>query len=426
MMLGRFVFMRDGNSVVDLDQTPQNAVMKKIEFDNCYGNLVPTRKGQPKITTKWLNHAERQTVMGERYAPGKPIIYEAQGASWFNPFHLPKWRKTEREDKVQPILDHIRYLAPDEAEYTIFMSWLAWTVHHPEIRVKFTPLLIAVNHGTGRGFVVALINKLLGAWNCSHVKMKALAGKSNDGQYHNYLHQTLFCSVPEVRVDQKEAYEVDDELRDKLTDSPLNINIKYGRNGTYDIFTNFLLASNHRDALVLSKEDRRIFVIETMARAKPDQYYKNLYAVLDDTEALAQFYWWLKAFSQKQSFNPHSHAPMTRAKTALIEGGKSEVELAFDQMVEEEHRDVMRHIDIRQELKSILIDQGRTQAEAIEYLDLHDHQVQTITKKKCVACGPNRIKIQGRGSRVYAIRNFEKWANADPSILRQEVSGGTP
>ena len=73
-MLPRFVYMRDGNSVIDLDQQPQNAVMAKTEFDNCFGNLVETGKGVPKITTQWLNHPDRQTVLGERYDPNKPII----------------------------------------------------------------------------------------------------------------------------------------------------------------------------------------------------------------------------------------------------------------------------------------------------------------------------------------------------------------
>ena len=241
--------------------------------------------------------------------------------------------------------------------------------------------------------------------------MKTLAGQGNDGQYHNYLHNSLFCSIPEVKVD-KNRYDIDDEIRDRLTDSPLNLNLKYGANGTYDIFTNFLLASNHRDALVITKEDRRIFATESYEAPPPAEYFTTLlYPALKDKVFLSQVFWWLKE-NVSPKFNPFMNAPMTDAKSSMIESAKSDLEVHYDDMVNDHSvKDIISY----QTFVSYAIKNG------YKWFEEDRGAVLAILRTKALKCnGGIRVKVEGTATTLYAIRNAGEWGGANTGILRQE------
>lgn len=60
-------------------------------------------------------------------------------------------------------------------------------------RCKVTPLHISIAHGTGRGWIVELMSKLLGQWNCTKTKMSTLCGEGDGGAFQDYLDKSLFC-----------------------------------------------------------------------------------------------------------------------------------------------------------------------------------------------------------------------------------------
>ncbi len=428
-MVNRFVYMRDGNQVIDESMPPQHALMKKEEFINTFkplGTIKSEGRGKPSLAVNmFLSDPRRRTVIGERYHPGESMIHTADGVDWFNPYNKPQWQQTSGRDLINPIIEQLRYLFPDENQFWRFMCWLAWTIVKPEIRIKHTPLLISKHHGTGRGWITELINKLLGGWNTATTEIETLSGKGNGGQYHNYLWKTLFCSIAEVKVDAKNAYAVDDAIRDKLTAEFLTLNLKYGPNGTYPIFTNFLMASNHRNALVLTKDDRRIDVYEHFGEKRPEEAYNILYGLLEDDDVMAQFYWFLHEWcaANKERYNPNAPAPLSPAKLRMIGGGENDATIAFHRCLDSSRSDVLTQGAIKQLWQ-------------VEYLRItgdtnglpiltHCKQIEALTRKNLTQCNNGqKLKIsQDAGShKLYAIRNDNHWANADRSDLRAEFS----
>lgn len=137
-----------------------------------------------------------------------------------------------------------------------FIARLAWIVQRPDRRCPITILHISLLHGTGRGWVIQLMEKILGSWNCTRAKMDVIC----KNQYHDYLHHSLLCTVDEVRENTDKRYSISDQLRDILTEPRFEVNNKYGKKITEDIFTSFLFLSNHIDAIIIPEEDRRIAV----------------------------------------------------------------------------------------------------------------------------------------------------------------------
>jgi hypothetical protein len=273
---------------------------------------------------------------------------------------------------------HMEFIIPEEDEREWFYDWMAFNIQKPGQRCKVTPLLIATDHGTGRGWIVQLMNLLLGPWNCTKTKMSTLSGQSNAGQFQDFMNDSLLCCIEEVKEGDK-RYGVTDAIRDYLTEDTLEINAKYGGKETKPVHTNFLFNSNHVDALTLKAEDRRINVFRTLDGPKDNNYYDQLYGWLEPEEktagemdaaangdsegafydragvnvsiSVACLYHWLMArdltnFNWKTSMH-------NKARQDLIENNQTDIETAFLEMVNNPPHQVMT----LSEIASFLIEQ---------------------------------------------------------------------
>jgi hypothetical protein len=172
--------------------------------------------------------------------------------------------------------------------------------------------------------------------------MAVLANESGNKK-DNYLDRTLFCAIHEVKQSDK-RYEINDKIRDKLTESTLQVDIKYGANDYASVYTRIFMMSNHvTNALVIPEEDRRIWVMACEERPKDDGYYKTLYESIHSEQQgpqnLANLFHYLKT-RDISGFNPGMRAPMTPAKRRLINAGCSPAEIALDDLLEQMPDDV--------------------------------------------------------------------------------------
>ena len=303
----RYVYVADGDNVHDLGGLGHDKPLQLKEFKNMKANIITTvpapTQNDPERTKRvpvhqlWLTDLDRKTARGFAYVPTyKKILVDEEKNEYINTFHTPKFVnpcKTVIENGVEKLDEeccnkllaiffrHIEYIIPIEVEREWFYSWMAFNIQKPGTRCKVTPLLIATDHGTGRGWIVELMGRLLGSWNCTKTKMSTLNGESGAGQFQDYMNNSLLCCIEEVK-DGDKRYGVTDTIRDYLTENTLEINIKYGAKSTKPIYTNFLWMSNHVDAVVLTEEDRRVNVFKTEDIPKKGDYYERLYQWLED------------------------------------------------------------------------------------------------------------------------------------------------
>jgi hypothetical protein len=299
--LHRYVYVADGDFVHDLAGSPHDKPFEMKEFRNFTSNIRTTIEVPAPIVanedrtvekvvpvhSQWMVSTERKSANAFTYVPGASrTLRSADGRHYINRFHTPIFPdpcagdSQCEEDLLGPFFRHIEFIVPVEVEREWFISWMSYNLQYPGKRCKVTPLLIATDHGTGRGWIVALMNLLLGSWNCSKTKMSTLNGDSSAGQYQDFMNETLLCAVEEVK-DADKPYGVLDSIRSYLTEDSLEINLKYGAKETKRVYTNFLWNSNHSDALVLKAEDRRINVFKTEDGPKGADYYERLYNWLE-------------------------------------------------------------------------------------------------------------------------------------------------
>lgn len=335
----RFVFVerfgKQYSGVADLDRPANDRITPLGTFKHSKANEMAI-SGDNKTTalaTLWIKSLERKTVPSDAYTPGADDIYtDDQGMKRINTFCFPTHANITGTDRLDVFHQHLVYLIPAEDERDLFVGWMAHMIQHPQIRCNFTPLHVSEPHGTGRGAVVQIIGKLLGMFNCSKTKMPSLCGDGSASAYQDHMYRNICCFLEEVREGGK-RYEVNDKIRDYLSEPYLELNLKYGLKGTYPIYTRYFLMSNHRDALNLPEGDRRIFVISGPDYLKSNDYYSQLYTWMDDTKNIAQLFHWLNRYDLS-NFN-YQRALKTPGRSAMIRNGLSDTEVAFKEMLDD-------------------------------------------------------------------------------------------
>lgn len=395
--LERFIYVVEGDKVCDLSRPPYNCMMEMKAFKNLMAphQFPPVGKGNPTPATRaWIEHVNKKVAESTGYQPGVGRIIERHDGRYeINEFYMPDHPKSADMGKVKTFLDHMAYLVPDPWQRDFFIARLAWFVQRPERRCPISILHVATAHGTGRGWVSQLMEKVLGPWNCARTRMKILC----DNQFHDYLYHTLLCTIDEVRENDK-RYEVNDKIRDVLTEPRFEVNRKYGRKMTIDIFTGFLFYTNHYDALALPEEDRRIAVLGGPDVEAGEDHYAHLYSTLGDSDFIAQVYWYLMGVDISR-FN-WQRAPMTKERALMIESNKSDVEAAVLAVLENPPVPAMTYQQVVNEvLKEVGFD-----------VEINQKHITRILKERTKR-EPVRVKVDGVAQRFWLFEKNSEFSN---------------
>lgn len=400
--LERFIYVIEGDQVCDLSRPPYQCIMSMSAFKNLmapYTRLHIGKKGKEEhipAAKVWIEHRDKQVAESTGYKPGAGRIIERHdGRFEINEFYMPEHPNTGGTSKLSGFLNHMHYLVPDAWQREFFIARLGWMVQRPERRCPISILHVATAHGTGRGWVSQLMERVLGPWNCSRTRMKTLC----DNQFHDYLYHTLLCTIDEVRENDK-RYEVNDKIRDVLTEPRFEVNRKYGDKLTIDIYTGFLLFTNHFDALALPEEDRRIAVLGGPEFAASEEHYTSLYSALNDSDFIAQVYWYLMGVDLSR-FN-WQRAPETKERQLMIESNKSDVETALVEILNNPPVPAMTY---RQIVNAIL-------AEAGVDVEINQKHITRILKAR-IKREAVKLKVDGDTVRMWLIEKNRDFSNEE-------------
>ncbi|WGM00043.1 DUF5906 domain-containing protein [Arsenophonus nasoniae] len=419
--LERFIYVVKGDQVCDLSRPPYNCVIEMKSFKNLMAPFqIPSisKKGQPTSATKrWIEHPKKQVAESIGYQPGKGrLIKRHDGRFDINEFYLPDHAKVSNFDKSDNIfLKHMEYLLPKKEQRDFFIARLAWIVQRPDRRCPITILHISLLHGTGRGWVIQLMEKILGSWNCTRAKMDVIC----KNQYHDYLHHSLLCTVDEVRENTDKRYSISDQLRDILTEPRFEVNNKYGKKITEDIFTSFLFLSNHIDAIIIPEEDRRIAVFGGPDHLQDVKYYETLYRHLQDANFISQVFWYLKSIDLNQL--NWQRAPDTEERQIMIESSRSDVAKTLHDLIDAPISPVMTYQQI---VNFIIGDMGSA-------AEINAKQIAAILRSKGLT-QYGRLKFKGDAVRPWILVKKRKLTNEEVRIalekceeLQEKVTGDT-
>lgn len=325
-MLDEFVFVGDGSQVGS--KYDRAVCFSLSDFKNLMAASRTITQDSIRIHTEdWLTHAGRTSVATRTFrAGGNVLTYDPNGRTALNLWRaLPP--RTYTVD-ISPFYQHIKYLFSDDAER--FLDWLAHIEQQPGVLPHHGWLHIADNTGTGRNWLSSVISRLWRGYVAPSVDMDALI----NGSFNGALAGRMIAIVDEIRTGAREdAYTMEGKIRNMLTEETRYIKPKYGKEYVEHNSCRWLLFSNHKNAIPMSKTDRRWYVVHLTDEPRSEAIYAHLYALLDHPGFVDSIGAWLRQRDLSR-FNPGARPPMNAAKLKAIAASETTHQKLAQQIVD--------------------------------------------------------------------------------------------
>ncbi len=291
----------------------------------------PTRSAWEAYTQNRCKHWPK--VQRRVYRPTLP--FGAIVGNAVNMFQPPQVAFTD--DPVDPFLDLMKRMLPDDRDRSIVLTWAAAMVQNPGTKFQWS-IVLQGTQGNGKTFFLKCLEYAVGEENTHLPNPEDLQEK-----YNTYIENKLFIGVEEIHMEGRR--DVLDRLKKYITNSRLEVRGMRVDKRMTDNLTNWLFLTNYKDAVYKSKDDRRYAIFFTAQQQASDlvrdgmdgDYFPDLWSWARDG-GFAAVAGWLRRYACDDRFNPAGkchRAPDTSSTAAAIEESRGVVEQIVADAIEQ-------------------------------------------------------------------------------------------
>lgn len=320
-----------------------NKTIAERAFNALYDSEYECLKDGIRASDLALKHCKIPPVWDKVYWPGKPKLFENDGQPYINTYHNDGAQPSDAiSDDGQVAIDlmlyHLSIIIGDERERTIVLDWLTYVYQNPGKRVDWA-VMIQGSQGIGKSYIGQMMEHLLGG---NH---QPLDGRAISERFTGWAHGTVLSVIEEVRISGASKFDIVDRMKPFITNDMIQIEEKGRDHRKVPNFTNYLLFTNHKDAIPIKDDDRRYCVIYSDIQSRhtlheilggsdaTDDHFSRLFnSTKDHADDFARFFLDRKI---SDNFNPNGRAPETKAlaiiKSFSRSGDSDLLEDAIDQ-----------------------------------------------------------------------------------------------
>ena len=278
--------------------TPRGQLLKPDQFKVIYGGYIFAMDSTNEKTTRsaWEAFTENNALRFPRadslcFRPELPAgsLVDEEGDTLVNTY-VPSTVRSAPGDAA-PFLRHLELILPEKLDRDIVLAYMAACVQYPGKKFQWAPVLQGIE-GNGKTILIKCVSAAVGR-KYTHLPNADQLGKEG-GKFNSWLLGKLFIGVEEIYVNDKQH--VADALKPLITNDRIEFQGKGTDQITGDNRANFMMCSNHRDAIRKGRGDRRYAVFytaqqtpEDLARAgmtkndgyTPTRYFPDFIAWLD-------------------------------------------------------------------------------------------------------------------------------------------------
>jgi hypothetical protein len=168
-----------------------------------------------------------------------------------------------------------------------------------------------------------------------HVKI--IDGASIKSGWNEWGFGRQLVILEEVRVAGASKHEIMNALKPLITNDDISINERFRNNRQVQNISNYMIFSNHHDALALTPGDRRYFVLKSPLQSKAqvlalgDHYFEPLYAVLKEHPGAMRAF--LQDWEISPDFRPDGHAPRTKYVSDMVNDSANDLTATIRRML---------------------------------------------------------------------------------------------
>jgi hypothetical protein len=293
------------------------------QFDSYYNNLCDRSSiSNVLFASDGIRKVERIV-----YRPGQGVLLDSGRCVniWRPSAIKPKAGDAmlkDKDGKSYSALDtwdtHLNYLFQNPEERDLVLNWMAWVYQFPKRKPNHGLLIVGAKTGTGKSWVARVMEQLIGPENTQRPKNTSLKG-----DFNAWAEKCKLCIIEELM--QIGRREVANELRDTITESTIEVNIKNVNAHKIENYMAMMAITNHRDAMPMEESERRWLVVETFADTADAAYYNRLWPILESPDALAAIAYQLQN-RNLGDYNASLPPVRTDARAQMIELSRSDLE----------------------------------------------------------------------------------------------------
>lgn len=385
-----------------------NDVYKKETINVEFSHLMPKKIS---AVSYLADHKKRILVENFQYRPElynpNEFIFEVAGKKYIN---------TYKPNLIEPIRGKLElweelldYLFPNLETKTHMEDFISVHVQNPGKKIRHAPLIVSPHQRIGKGRMFAAIRKILGEENTAEIDLTRALNQSKD-----YLTNKQLVLIDELKSESNwsEAQKLLNTLKRNITEEWHGSRFLY--QDFKDIYscTNYILFSNHTNALSINKNDERYWVVRCDVSPKQQIFYKHFSDWLKTPEAAQHLLWHYKNREISENFDTDGHAPRTIWSNQMSNEGKhpfvQRVVEDFEQNLMPFINDIVSIVDVRIHYKNVGI--GKVRAN-----EIHNALLEVGGKK----LGQSKVSLLDREwfPTLYSIRNHEKYENVPVNQL---------
>lgn len=319
------VYVADENRIL----TPGGYLRNQEQFKVLYGGYLFAMDNENEKESKnsWEAFTQSRAISFPKVdsccfrpdlKPGEILIQE--GDKLVNNYYPVTTSRIQ--GNIAPLMRHLEKFLPDERDRLILICYMAAIVQHKGIKFQWCPLLQGVQ-GNGKSLLSNILTFCIGYKYSASVKASIIDDKFND-----WLYRKIFIVIEEVyTIDNR--LETGEKLKDTISNSRQMIETKGLPVIMRDISANFMLNSNHKNAIRLTEDDRRFAVFYTGQQSKADllrdgmtkEFFVETYDWLQKHNGFSICNEFLHTYSIPNEFNPAlgGRAPLTSSTQESIE-----------------------------------------------------------------------------------------------------------
>lgn len=240
-----------------------------------------------------------------------------------------------------PFLNLVHKLLPNKHDRDIVLAFMAAMVQHVGIKFQWCPILQG-GEGNGKTLLFRVVERAIGSRFTHYPNFS----DGNALKFNGWIEGKLAVFVEEVFVSDRR--EVTEPLKVFVTNERLEIQHKGGNQFTGDNFANIMMATNHKDAMKLTLDQRRYFMVFTAQQTEADlirdgmdgRYFRELYEWLrgDGFAIMAEY---LATYDIPDELNPavnSTRAPKSSSIHDIVRSSLGNVEQHILESVEEDRQ----------------------------------------------------------------------------------------
>ena len=290
-------------------------------------------------------HPNRKVVEDWLYDPKKyskdEIIIKVKNKLYLNSFEPNDLAPEAGDTKLlHTLLDH--YFNGQDKYKNQFLDWWAYMIQHPGEKIRYALILHSIFFQVGKGSIWRAMKLTFGSHNAKEIDVGQAIDKSK-----GYLTNSQLVLIDEMQSagDFNEKMKLLNHLKRIITEDSISSRALFIDYKIVQSCTNYLLFTNHKDALSLPPNEVRYWVFMSDRERMKNEFYEEYHKWLDDGGAKAILY---ELTNRKiaEEFAPKGIAPFTPWNKEMSSAGAHPLSKTLKALFDEQERPFEENIDI--------------------------------------------------------------------------------